>query len=219
MLVDELIEQKELAQQSELKQLQAQINPHFLYNSFFSLRNKIRREELDSAEKLSSLLGTYFRFLTRNDEGNVPLKNEVEHAGSYAEIQHMRFYDRIQVQFDELPMDCREVLVPRLILQPVIENALNYGLEEKEEDGLLRVSFQKKEDILEIHVEDNGDYFTDEKMQKLRQKLERKDQITGLVNIHNRLLLYWGEKSGIVIERSVLGGAEIILKILLNGNR
>ncbi|ODR28299.1 sensor histidine kinase [Eisenbergiella tayi] len=219
MLVDELIEQKELAQQAELKQLQAQINPHFLYNSFFSLRNKIRREELDSAEKLSSLLGTYFRFLTRNDDGNVPLKNEIEHARSYTEIQHMRFRDRIQVQFEELPEDCREILVPRLILQPVIENALNYGLEEKEEDGLLCVSFQKKEDILEIHIEDNGDFFTDEKLQQLRRQLIENKEITGLINIHKRLLLYWGEKSGIVIERSTLGGAEIILKILCSNNR
>lgn len=96
-LIEELVLQKELAQQAELKQLQAQINPHFLYNSFFSLKNKIKREELEDAEKLASLLGTYFRFLTRNDENCISLKSEVEHARSYTDIQYMRFHDRINV--------------------------------------------------------------------------------------------------------------------------
>lgn len=214
-LIEELVLQKELAQQAELKQLQAQINPHFLYNSFFSLKNKIKREELEDAEKLASLLGTYFRFLTRNDENCISLKSEVEHARSYTDIQYMRFHDRIDVYFEELPKEYESVMVPRLILQPVIENALKYGLEEKEEGGMLRITFRPKEDILEIHVEDNGQMFTDDTLRELREKLEKTDEITGIINIHKRLKLYWGEKSGLEISRSSLGGAHIVIKIFI----
>lgn len=217
-LVEEVLLQKSLAQQAELKQLQAQINPHFLYNSFMSLRNKIKREDLDMAEQLASHLSSYFRFLTRNDESNVSLKNEVEHARSYTNIQNMRFYDRIKVSFDDLPVEYERIQVPRLILQPIIENALQYGLEEKVTGGILNVTFLKDDDILEVHVEDNGDQFTDIKITELKERLNKTDEITGIINIHNRLKLFFGKRSGIDIKRSHLGGAEIIIKIVIPGS-
>lgn len=215
ILTEELIEQKNLTQKAELKQLQAQINPHFLYNSFLSLRNKIRREDLESAEKLAGHLGGYFKFITRNDESNVSLKNEVDHARSYTSIQQMRFSDRIHVIFQELPEEYAEIEVPRLILQPLIENALEHGMEDKTEGGILKISFFENGNILEIHVEDNGENLTDDKMRELQMKLEQKKQITGIINIHQRLKLFFGEKGGIRIRRSSYGGAEVVVYIPL----
>ncbi|HIU76039.1 MAG TPA: sensor histidine kinase [Candidatus Pelethocola excrementipullorum] len=212
-LIEEVIMQKNLANQAELKQLQAQINPHFLYNSFFSLRNKIKRDELVQAERLASHLSTYFKFVTRNDESNVPLKNEVEHARSYTSIQQMRFYDRIKVNFEELPVQFEEILVPRLILQPIIENALEHSLEDKQENGVLNITFLVKENILEVHIEDNGKPLTDSQIADLQRKLEHTDVITGLINIHRRLKLYCGEAGGIKIQRSLIGGLEVIVMI------
>ena len=212
-LTGELIEQKNLAQKAELKQLQSQINPHFLYNSFLSLRNKIRREDLDSAEQLAGHLSSYFRFITRNDESNVSLKDEVAHARSYTGIQQMRFYDRIRVEFHELPEIYEEIEVPRLILQPVIENALEHGLEDKSENGILEISFRQEEGCLQIYVEDNGEALTDSRLREMRSKLEQREHVTGIVNIHRRLQLFFGEGSGIRIERSKYGGAEVIIQI------
>ncbi|MDO5424958.1 MAG: histidine kinase [Eubacteriales bacterium] len=212
-LTGELVEQKNLAQKAELKQLQAQINPHFLYNSFLSLRNKIRREDLEAAEELAGHLSAYFRFITRNDESNVSLKDEVAHARSYTSIQQMRFYNRIRVVFPELPGEYEEIEVPRLILQPVIENALQHGLEDKEENGILEISFCRSETGLEIHVEDNGEKLTDETIAELRRKLEYRTQVTGLVNIHQRLKLFFGENGGLRIGRSRYGGAEVTICI------
>ncbi|MGN1142721.1 MAG: sensor histidine kinase [Oliverpabstia sp.] len=213
MLMEEVVEQKDLAQKAELKQLQAQINPHFLYNSFMSLRNKIRREDLEGAEQLAGHLSSYFQFITRNDESNVLLKDEVAHARSYTSIQQIRFYDRIKVEFEDLPEEYGRIEVPRLILQPVIENALKYGLEDKEKDGLLNVVFVKKTHILEIQVHDNGDHITGETIEEMRRKIEQKESITGIVNIHHRLKLYFGEKAGLRIEQSSLGGVEVIICI------
>lgn len=212
-LVKQVLEQKELTQKAELRQLQAQINPHFLYNSFFLLRSKIRREELEDAERLTLLLGNYYRFLTRDGEELISLEQEAMHARNYVEIQSMRFRDRISVEFGELPDQAKEIRVPRLILQPVVENALKYGLEDREADGLLRVDFLENGELIEIHVEDNGQSFTEEKLKSLQERIEKGEYVTGLVNIHKRLRLYFGESCGIEVGRSRLGGAEVIVKV------
>ena len=141
-LIQEVYEQKELKQRAELKQLQEQINPHFLYNSLFSIRSKIYREEYESAEELTELLGRYFRYLTRNAQDYVELSQEVDHAYCYARIQASRFAARMEIRLAELPEEMQKLKVPRLIIQPLLENALEYGLGDKEENGLLAVSYE-----------------------------------------------------------------------------
>ena len=213
LLTQELIEQKNLAQKAELKQLQAQINPHFLYNSFLSLRSKIRREDLEGAELLAGHLSSYFKFITRNDESNITLKNEVEHARSYTSIQQIRFRNRIRISFGQLPEQYASIEVPRLILQPVIENALQYALEDKVSDGILDISFVECEEQLRIHVQDNGENLSDEKIEEIRKQIEQKERVTGIVNINQRLKLFFGEQAGLGIGRSKLGGADVIIVI------
>ncbi len=147
-LIDEVAVQSRLAQKAELKQLQSQINPHFLYNSLFALKSRMHREEYESAEEMAGLLGKYFRFLTRTGEDYVKLEQEAEHAWCYAAIQASRFSQRIRVDFGKIPTEAALVKVPRLILQPLLENALEHGLEEKERGGLLCVVFEVKEENL-----------------------------------------------------------------------
>ena len=123
--LDELI-QKEfqqtlLLEKAQLKQLQAQINPHFLYNSFFTLNQMIARDMKEPAKELSRELGVYFRFLTRNTSDEVPLSDEYEHARVYADIQGFRFDGRIKVEMDELDQQLAQITVPRLILQLMIK--------------------------------------------------------------------------------------------------
>jgi two-component system sensor histidine kinase YesM len=145
-LIDQVYKQKILVQKAELKQLQSQINPHFLYNSFFILSRRVKHGDLDNAILFCEQLGNYFRFITRSAEGHVPLSKEVEHARIYAEIQASRFSNRISVEFEELPEGFGNIIVPRLILQPIIENAFEHGLEDKEIDGKLYVRFAAGED-------------------------------------------------------------------------
>lgn len=214
-LIEEVYVQKNLAQRAQLKQLQAQINPHFLYNSFFILSRRIKRGDIEGSEEFAKHLGNYFKYLTRDAADDVPLQREVEHATSYAAIQGARFAGRIRVEFGELPKEAAGILVPRLILQPILENAFRYGLENKTEQGLLRIDFRQTEEVLEIVVEDNGEEATDECIEKMKNSLKEDSgaEVTGLINIHRRLQIYFGSEYGIYVERSQIGGVAIKMRI------
>ncbi|RAV16701.1 sensor histidine kinase [Paenibacillus contaminans] len=215
-LIEQVYTHKILVQRAELKQLQSQINPHFLYNSYFSLYNMIAVEDHDSAKQFASQMGSYLRYITRNSTDEVPLYEEAKHAMIYVEIQERRFRLRMKAQFGEVPESYRAVLVPRLILQPLIENAFEHAFDHIEEGGLLAISFEEADDCLLILVEDNGPNLDDERLEKLQRLLETDDstiETTGLLNIHRRLRLKYGESSGIGVRRSRLGGLEIRLAI------
>lgn len=215
-LIDRLAEQKILTQKAQLKQLQAQINPHFLYNSFFVLSRRIKREDYENALNFAQLLGEYFKFVTRNDSDDICLREEVEHARCYARIQGTRFINRIEVEFGELPEEYAGIYVPRLVIQPLLENAFEHGLENKIADGILRVSFEKKQECLCICVEDNGDEIDTQTVEWMNQKIEKgveEQEITGIVNIHKRLQLYFYGKAGLRAEIGRLGGIKMVLWI------
>lgn len=219
-LIDEVYVQKNLAQKSELKQLQAQINPHFLYNSFFLLSRRVKRGDMENAGVLADYLGTYFQFLTRNASDTVPLLKEMEHAECYARIQGTRFASRIDVILEELPEAAARLTVPRLIVQPVLENAFEHGLEDKEEDGILKVFYSMDAEYIRIQIENNGDT-TQEEIDKMRGRLkdDYDGEVTGLVNIHRRLKSFFKGKGGMEICRGELGGVLVTLKLPLSGQQ
>lgn len=219
-LINELYIKDSLVQLANLKQLQSQINPHFLYNSFFSLSRKLKRGDTESASQLAEHLGTYFRFLGRPGSDTTTLEKEVIHARSYTNIQEMRFSDRITVEFEELPEQFNRVAVPRLILQPIIENAFKYGLENLEENGLLSVCFIANESNLVIRVEDNGQDLSEEVLNELIEKMNDNNntELTGLVNIHKRLKIFFGDSSGLSIERNIHGGLTVSIILGVKGS-
>lgn len=218
-LIEEVYVQKNLTQKAQLKQLQAQINPHFLYNSFFTLSRRIKRQDYDNAEEFARHLGNYFKYLTRDGSDFIALRQEVEHAKSYAAIQQARFSSRVRVCFEQLPDSCSGLMVPRLILQPLLENSFGHGLENKVCDGILKVGFQVQNGCLRILVEDNGEEASDEDIGRMREALweQEPDEVTGIVNIHRRLKNYFqgpkGAHAGLLIERSSLGGVLVIIEI------
>ena len=121
-----------MIQRAELKQLQSQINPHFLFNSYFLLHRLIKSRNFERAVEISKNMGTYFQFITRNASDTVSLLREYEHAEIYADIQSLRFEGRIAVEVEPLPLCCQSIMVPRLIIQPSIENAFAHRLENKQ---------------------------------------------------------------------------------------
>lgn len=221
--LDELI-QKEfqqtlLLEKAQLKQLQAQINPHFLYNSFFTLNQMIARDMKEPAKELSRELGVYFRFLTRNTSDEVPLSDEYEHARVYADIQGFRFDGRIKVEMDELDQQLAQITVPRLILQPLLENAFGHGLKQKIRGGLLKVTIQADEELVHIFVEDNGEELSDAQLETMQEQISQVTsgslsvETTGLLNIARRLQLYFSIEHALTITRSPLGGLKITLTL------
>ena len=214
-LIEQVYEQKILSQRAELKAMQSQINSHFLYNSFFIISVTARRGDMDFVEKFTGQLGKYFQFIVKNDRDEIALSEEVSYAGLYADIQMTRFSNRITIQVEEVPEQFRDRQVPRLILQPLIENALAYGLERKKADGKLRVSFEAREETLLIYVEDNGGGIPEEMLRELEKKLSVKTEeagMSGLSNIHRRLANRYGGKSGLKLE-ALPDGLRVILTI------
>ncbi|MEC0125218.1 sensor histidine kinase [Paenibacillus pabuli] len=220
LLIDRNFKQTMMTQRAELKQLQSQINPHFLYNSFFILNSLARTGDTERIEQFTSMLGEYFRFITRNETDQVRLEEEAAHSRIYTEIQKLRFSRRIQADFGDVPMTMERIRVPRLILQPIIENAYEHSLEKMTDPGMLRVRFGIKEQIAEISVEDNGHELEDHHIEALQRRILEKsdsDEMTGLINIHRRLVLTYGEESGLVLTRSELSGLKVIIRIHLEG--
>ncbi|RUS43942.1 sensor histidine kinase [Cohnella sp. AR92] len=213
-LIDQAYRQKLLAQRAELKQLQSQINPHFLFNSLFMLSTMARRGDLERVDQFAIQLGEYFRFVTRSASDEIPLAQEIQHARTYTEIQLLRFSRRIRARFEDLPEEAAHTIVPRLIVQPIIENAFEHSLERKEENGLIVVRFESGDREVRIVVEDNGDDLTEEKLNELSAALADRDEYaetTGMVNIHRRLAITFGESGGLEVARSELGGLQVTL--------
>lgn len=216
VLIQEVYEQQILSQRSELKQLQSQINPHFLFNSFFILKGLVRRGEQELSLRMLDSLGEYFRFITRTGQEEVTLESELAHVKSYLDIQNMRFAGSIETHCEPLPSGWKDVLVPRLILQPLVENAYKHGLEDKVSGGKLAIRFETEAGGLAIVVEDNGDSLSDERLQALARSLRdvgRAKETTGILNVHRRMMLTSGGECGIEAARSPLGGLRIRLTI------
>nr|WP_255654281.1 histidine kinase [Cohnella sp. REN36] len=219
-LIDQAYKQKIMTQRAELKQLQSQINPHFLFNSFFILNTMAKTGDMERVEQFTIQLGEYFQFVTRNASDMISLGQEIQHARTYTDIQVLRFSRRVKARFEELPAKYEHLRVPRLIVQPIIENAFEHSLERIEENGLIVVRFESADDQFDIVIEDNGDQLTDEKLNALSLALSDRDALaetTGMVNIHRRLNITFGENSGIRVDRSPLGGLRVTLHFQWEG--
>lgn len=212
-LMEQVYQQKILTQSAQLKQLQSQINPHFLYNSFFVISNMARLGDFDSIKLFSEYLAKYYRFIMQKKDGDIPFSQEVEHTTVYADIQKMRFGERIQIEIGELPERAAHLRVPRLILQPLVENAFEHGLKHVENNGILRITFSQEESILTVTVENNGP-MEEEILEDIKARLmDEGGEISGMISIHKRLKIRFGQDSGLTVSRGRLGGMKITMKI------
>ncbi|WP_309119974.1 histidine kinase [Paenibacillus sp.] len=220
VLVHEVYEQKYRAQLAELRKLQSQINPHFFYNSFFILYRMAQSEDYESVMRLARHLGDYYRYIARDGKDLIGLGAEVQFTRTYAEIQNMRFGKRIRVEFADLPEALYKIPIPRLTLQPILENVYEHGLEKKAADGWIGVSFEEGDDRIAIVIEDNGDQLDDRQLDELNSRLnspESVEESTGLINIHRRIRIYGKGRGGLTLARSERGGLKVRVSIPKEG--
>ncbi|MBP1994700.1 sensor histidine kinase [Paenibacillus eucommiae] len=222
VLIHEVIEHQYRVRLSELKQLQLQINPHFLYNSFIIIYRMAKVNETENVMRFSKYLGSYYQYITHNSQQEVPLKEELDFVRTYVEIQKYRYAGNVHIDFPDPPPWVGLIPIPRLILQPLLENCYKHGLIDPERDGIIAVSFRVSEnrDELTIGIEDNGDSLEDTELLRLRQSLDAElepPESTGLYNVHRRLRIKFGNESGVRLERSQLGGlkVEVVLPLSL----
>ncbi|WP_462409408.1 sensor histidine kinase [Neobacillus sp. Marseille-QA0830] len=218
VLVHEVYEQQYRASLSELRHLQSQINPHFLYNTYFILYRMAMLKDTENIILLAKYLGEYFQYITRDGIEDVPFEREAKHAKNYIDIQSIRFANRIQADFEEIPEQARLIPVPRLILQPIIENAYQYALEKKPKGAWLKVQMRVSEIELNIRVEDNGGELTMEKLNKMIESLNNPKEViesTGLVNVHRRIKIKYGERGGVYLSMNDQNGLRVDMIIPL----
>ncbi len=202
----------------ELKHLQAQIHPHFLFNTLYLLRHMIAYEDTEHAMILSQHLGDYFKYLSSTGEMEVPLNDEYEHAKNYLAIQAMRFGAKLVQEQAPIPEKWSRIIVPRLIIQPIYENAISYAMHDQER-LLIRTTFETEGEQLVIRIEDNGTSLDDEKLWEMQKSTTERttDNITALYNIRRRLVLFYDQSAGMTLSRSVLGGLCVELRLSNRG--
>lgn len=213
-VLGQLYDQKILTQEAEMKHLQAQINPHFLYNNFYILDNMILMEDYDAAAEFCRQLGGYFRYVTRSDQITAPLYQEIDHAKAYVTIQQVRFPDTLTVDFPPPPEDLSNPTVPRLILQPILENAFKHALEQSMEKKALSVHYHQDDTFITITIENNGPIIEEEEVRRLAQSLDLPASArtsTGLSNVHQRLKITHG--TGLTLSSRLEGGLCVELKL------
>lgn len=199
-LMKKIIDEQNEKRNSEMKALQSQINPHFLYNTLDSIIWMIEINDNDGAILMTSALARLFRQAIGNSNVYVPIAQEIDYTKNYLIIQRMRYRDKVEFEFD-IQDEVLEGKVIKLVLQPLVENALYHGLKYKKEQGLIRIKGYKVDNDIMLQVIDNGIGISKEELDKILEEDSRKSGSgVGLANIQNRLQLIYGKEYGLTIE-------------------
>lgn len=207
-------------QRAQLKQLQAQINPHFLYNSFFLLRHMVRSEDRSMCMEFLGCLANYFQYITDNGSDTATLAEEYGHARNYLTIQLMRFEDILEVDLQPLPENLAQIEVLRLTFQPLFENVMTHSKWAEDTVRRVRLSIEQTEKSIFITVEDNGEGVTDAQLAAIGNRFKMDvplSETSGLDNIHRRLRLHYGKTGGLSVKRSELGGFSVTITMPYGG--
>ena len=214
--INELLEQVTTEQirlrKAEFELLQPQINPHFLYNTLDTI---IWLAEAGKQREVVGMVGSlseFFRASLNQGKDIISIREELQHVKSYLEIQQVRYQDILKYEI-QVPGELDKYLIPKITIQPIVENALYHGIKNKRGLGRIRVSGKKEEGGFAIQVEDNGIGINEERLHQVRDKIQYRtpaeNDIYGLYNVNERIRLNFGEKFGISIE-SVYGEGTVV---------
>jgi|HigsolmetaAR203D_1030402.scaffolds.fasta_scaffold02596_5 Predicted signal transduction protein with a C-terminal ATPase domain len=216
-LLERVYEEQIRSREAMLKQLQSQINPHFLYNCLFYIKNMARLGDEESVVAMALNLGEYFRYTTRMNKETALFQEELDVVVNYLEIQNLRM-KRIAYQI-EVPEPIRMLVIPRLMLQPIVENAVIHGIEPIDGKGEIRIRGEVHEGEYRVVVEDNGVGLDDDQLSQLQIRLELPEEEVsasyGLWNVNQRLKLMFAPGSGLLVSRSPLGGLAVTVVMKL----
>ena len=201
-LMNDIVAEHESKRRSEFDTLQSQINPHFLYNTLDIIVWMIENEKQSEAVKVVTALARFFRISLSKGKSIIPVKDELEHVRNYLMIQHMRYKNKFtyDIEADE---DVLELASLKLMLQPLVENAIYHGMEFMDGDGEILVRAWRREDDLYMSVSDNGLGMTQEQVERLFQAADHtssgRGSGIGVKNVNERIKLYFGTGYGLEI--------------------
>ncbi|MBA2940847.1 sensor histidine kinase [Paenibacillus sp. CGMCC 1.16610] len=208
-LMNQIIQNEESKRKSEMKLLEAQINPHFLYNTLDSIIWMAERKKHEEVVLMTSSLAKLFRAIINKNNETVPVRVEIEHITNYLLIQTLRYKDKLDFQIDIDP-GILDIHIPKIILQPIVENAIYHGIKNSLEPGLVHITGKEDGDTIVFVVADNGVGMEPE---KLDQILKMKDGIVrgiGVSNVHERIKLF-GHEFGLSFRSEKWEGTEVTI--------
>lgn len=231
MKFKDMLDTKELIniskKQAEYLALQNQINPHFLYNTLEGIRSEALCAGMDDLAEMTEALATFFRYTISNVDNLVTLEDELANIQNYYRIQQYRFGDRLNVSIefdDEDEMEVLMLRLPKLTLQPIVENSIYHGIERKIGKGNLRIKIQTTLDRLLIAISDDGLGINDDQLRNLNKRL-REISLDGvapepnqkggiaIVNVNNRIKLLFGEEYGIYMYSTQNVGTDVTITL------
>ncbi|MCI0529209.1 MAG: sensor histidine kinase, partial [Nitrospira sp.] len=219
------IKEQENLKKAELRALQAQINPHFLYNTLDTIVWMAEANKTREVIEIVRALSSFFRIALSKGKDWISIRQEIEHVRSYLTIQKMRYRDILdyRIEVDEAIL---EGMILKLTLQPLVENALYHGIKNKRNGGVIIVQAKRTDqnEIL-LEVQDNGIGFTPYKLARIQTEINAdSDEITlkesgfGLENVNKRIKLYYGKQYGLSLNSQYQEGTRVILTIPLKDN-
>ncbi|NQX62431.1 cache domain-containing sensor histidine kinase [Paenibacillus qinlingensis] len=212
-LMSQTVLDQEVKRISELKALQAQIQPHFLYNTLDLIIWMAEMGKVDDVVTMTSALSKLLRSSISKGEELVPIRVELAHIENYLTIQNIRYRNKFTYDI-EVEADLLEDLSLKIVLQPLVENAIYHGMKHLAESGHIRITGQKRDGVIELKVMDNGVGMSDEQLKALRLKTTQQSQSGkgfGVPNVNHRIQLYFGELYGLQFESELEEGTTVTI--------
>lgn len=210
-LMEEVKQEETTLRKTELKALQAQINPHFLYNTLDSISWMCEEGKTEEAVLMVNALAKLFRISISRGREIIPIDKEVQHAECYLQIQKFRYTNHFDYEF-EVEDSCKDYLCNKITLQPLIENALYHGLDMQDEGHISIRIKEDGEDVL-MEIEDNGIGMTEEQISELFVNDGTDNHGIGVKNVNDRIKIYFGDKYGISVRSELDVGTCVSIRI------
>ena len=214
-LMEDIVKEHESKRKSELDALQSQINPHFLYNTLDIIVWMIENERQQDAAKVVTALARFFRISLSKGQHIISIADEIEHVRNYLTIQQLRYKNKFEYDI-EITEEAKSFATIKLIIQPLVENAIYHGMVYMDGDGLIRVQAYVEESEVYITVSDNGLGMTKERINQLLKgeiQSSKRGSGIGVSNVNERIKLYFGEAYGIQIESEPDEGTKMIVHL------
>ncbi|WP_058308454.1 cache domain-containing sensor histidine kinase [Gracilibacillus massiliensis] len=221
-LITEVYQASITEKNAKISALQSQINPHFLYNTLNIMKSISRVKGVEEVAEISESLSDLFKYSMKDLDKTVRLQDEITHIENYIRIQQHRFRDRFDFS-KEISQDAHQILIPKLLIQPIVENSVNHGLKDLKVGGHIHLKAFIKEDDLVVEVSDNGQGMSKETLEMVREKTKRIRMETdtegiGLNNIAQRLRLMYGYRFQIEMESEENKGTRVRIILPTNIN-
>lgn len=217
-LLDDMYEASLLQNQAELSAIRSKINPHFFYNALQTISSFAMLDDCDHVQQAVQLLGEQFEYVVYGEKELVPLEREIAHIHTYMDYQNLRRERPVRLELS-IPPELMAERVPKLIVQPLVENCIKHAFSPETTDGRIRITAAQQGDTLHIYVADNGCGISPERLTAIRESLHitRPDSHIGLSSIHNRLHLRWSGGCGLAIDSTLGRGTVCTLTLPLLG--